>query len=182
MRILDTYISKKFLGALIFTLVAFFAIFIIIDLIDRLGDFLSHDVPKIIIFEYYLYYLPFILVLILPVAILLSCLFSIGGLAKNNELVAMKASGQSLQRILLPLFVLGLVISLLMIYFGERVVPFTNQKMYNIERVYLHKHTHFSQRRSNIFYKDNVYNDWIYIGHYDHRLHKAHNISIQHVL
>lgn len=51
MRTLDRYISQKFLGTLLFTLIAFISIFVIVDLIDRLGDFLSHDVPKTVIFE-----------------------------------------------------------------------------------------------------------------------------------
>jgi len=179
MKILDRYISKKFLGALLFTLIAFISLFIVIDLIDRLGDFLNHNVPKSVIIEYYLYYIPFIIVLILPVGMLLSSLFSIGNLARYSELIAMKASGLSLQRILLPILGIGFLISLLMIYFGEKVVPFTNQKMYNIERVFLHKHTPLSQRRSNIIFKDNEYDRWIYIGYYDHRIKKAYNVSIQ---
>lgn len=182
MRILDKYISKKFLGTLLFTLIAFICIFIIIDLIDRLGDFLNHDVPKSVIIKYYIYYIPFIIVLILPVGILLASLFSIGNLARYSELIAMKASGLSLQRILFPIFSIAFLLSILVIYFSEKVVPFTNQKMYNIERVYLHKHTPMSQRHSNIIFKDNVTDRWIYIGYYDHRIKKAHNVSMQRIM
>lgn len=179
MRKLDYYVSKKFISTLIFTLIAFACIFVIVDLIDKLSDFLSKDVPKQLMILYYVYYLPYIMVLILPVGILLSSLFSIGKLAHNNEIVAMKSSGISLFRILLPLYFIGLLISLFVIYFGEKIVPYTNQKMFDIERQHMGKHTHLKQRRSNMYFKDPNFHNWIYINHYDHRQKLANKVSIQ---
>lgn len=179
MRKLDYYVSKNFLSTLLFTLIAFSCIFVIVDLIDKLSDFLSKALPKQLMVLYYLYYLPYILVIILPVGVLLSALFSIGKLAHNNEIVAMKGSGISLFRILLPLYLLGIVISIFVIYFGEKIVPFTNQQMFDIEREHLGKHTQLKQRRSNMYFKDPKYKNWIYINHYDHLQKLANKVSIQ---
>lgn len=181
MRILDYYITRKFASTLLFTLISFISIFVIIDLIDRLRDFMGHSVPKLIIIEYYFYYIPFIIVLILPVAVLLSSLFSIGNLAHNNEIIAMKSSGISLHRILFPLFIFAFILSCFVIYFSEKAVPFTNQRMFNIERKYLGKHTHLGRRRSNIYFRDLQYDNWIFINHYDHRLKKANRVSFQYI-
>jgi lipopolysaccharide export system permease protein len=179
MRKLDYYVNKNFFSTLIFTLVAFAAIFVIIDLIDKLSDFLSKAIPKQVMILYYVYYLPYIMVLILPVGILLSSLFSIGKLAHNNEIIAMKSSGISQFRILLPLYLIGLLISLFVIYFGEKIVPFTNQKMFDIEREHLGKHTQLKQRRSNLYFKDPKFKNWIYINHYDHLQKLANKVSLQ---
>lgn len=179
MRILDRYTTKKLIMTLLFTLTAFICIFVIVDLIDRLNDFMNYEVPKSIIIKYYIYYIPFIIVLILPVAVLLSSLFSIGNLAHYNEITAMKSSGISLHRILFPLFIFTFILSVFVILFSEKIVPFTNQRMFNIEREYLGKHKQNSNRRTNLYFRDSEYNHWIFINHFDHRLKTANRISIQ---
>lgn len=179
MKILDRYLLKTYIFTLLFTLFAFICIFVIVDLVDRLREFLNHEVPRSIILNYYLFYVPYIIALILPITVLLSALLSVGKLARVNEIIAMKSAGLSIKRILLPLFIFGFLLSLFMIYFGERVVPFTNQRMFNIERENLGKHTHLEMRRNNIYFRDPQFQHWIFINHYDPRLNKANRVSIQ---
>ncbi len=181
MKILDKYLLQTFVSTLLFTLFAFICIFVIVDLVDRLREFLNHEVPRSIILNYYLFYVPYIITLILPITILLSALLSVGKLARFNEVTAMKSAGLSIKRILLPLFLFGFLLSIFMIYFGERVVPFTNQRMFNIERENLGKHTHLEMRRNNIYFRDPKFQHWIFINHYDPRLHKANRVSIQEI-
>ena len=70
MKILDKYILRNFWGTLIFSLMAFCLIFIIVDLIGYLDKFIDRNVPYVAIVKYYLYYLPYIIVLSFPVAVL----------------------------------------------------------------------------------------------------------------
>lgn len=137
--IIDHYIIRRFLGVLGLGLALFISIYLIVDIIEHLDSFIDKGAPALAIIRYYLYYLPFIVVLILPVAMLLSSLFSIGLLARHGELVALKASGISLYRILLPLFGLSLAISFLCLMLGEIVVPFSNQQKERIKRVEMEK-------------------------------------------
>jgi lipopolysaccharide export system permease protein len=67
--------------------------------------------------------------LALPLAILLSSLMSFGNLAEHYELAAMKASGLSLQRVMAPLILLCIGISLCAFYFSNIVLPYANLKM-----------------------------------------------------
>jgi lipopolysaccharide export system permease protein len=67
--------------------------------------------------------------LALPLAILLSSLMTFGNLAEHYELAALKASGLSLQRIMFPLILFTLGISLLAFYFSNNVLPWVNLKM-----------------------------------------------------
>jgi len=60
--------------------------------------------------------------------VLLSSMFSMGKLAKNSELVAMKAAGKSIRRITMPLLAVGLLFVALTFYFSERVLPYANVK------------------------------------------------------
>jgi lipopolysaccharide export system permease protein len=64
----------------------------------------------------------------LPLAILLSSLMTFGNLGENYELVAMKAAGISLRRIMVPLVALSIVISLIAFYFSNNVLPVANLK------------------------------------------------------
>ena len=141
MQILDRYLIRQFLYALLFSLIAFWVIFLVVDLVEHLDTFIDRHATFFTIIKYYFYYTPYIVVLSLPVAMLLSCLFSLGQLAKNNELLAMKSAGISLYRILLPLLVLAFSISLVTIVFGGLVVPLTFQKMTEVKTVEIEKET-----------------------------------------
>ena len=128
MRTLNLYIQKRFCLVLLLGLLAFVVIFLVVDLVENLDRFIDWKISASRVVWYYVFYVPYVLVLMLPVAMLLSTLFSVGELAKHNELVAMKASGLSLYRIFWPLFRLAFLISLLALIFGETVVPEANQR------------------------------------------------------
>ncbi len=66
--------------------------------------------------------------LALPLAILLSSLMTFGNLGEHYELVAMKAAGISLRKIMMPLIVLSVIISLIAFYFSNNVLPIANLK------------------------------------------------------
>jgi lipopolysaccharide export system permease protein len=70
--------------------------------------------------------------LALPLAILLSSLMTFGNLGEHYELVAIKAAGISLRKIMMPLVVLSLIISLIAFYFSNNILPIANLKFYSI--------------------------------------------------
>ncbi|MBD3168065.1 MAG: LptF/LptG family permease [candidate division Zixibacteria bacterium] len=133
MRILDRYVAKRFLFTMSFALIAFISVFLIVDLIENLDKFIDRDVPADIIVQYYINFIPFIVVLTMPVAVLLSTLFSLGSLARNFELVAMKANGISLYRILSPLLLIGLLISAGIFFIGDDIVSYANRRKAEIK-------------------------------------------------
>ncbi len=67
--------------------------------------------------------------LALPLAILLSSIMTMGGLGENYELVALKSAGISLKKIMLPLFVISMFLSVTGFYFYNNVLPAANLKM-----------------------------------------------------
>lgn len=126
MRILTKYLLKEFLSFLGYSLLAFAVIFILIDSVEMMDRFIDSDAGFRLVFFYYLFYLPFILVLTLPMSMLLATTFSLGRLVGDNEITAMKAAGISLYRIFLPLYVFALFISLAGMVIAETVVPWAN--------------------------------------------------------
>lgn len=134
MRILDRYIIKKFLVILFFTTLAFMVIFIVVDLIEHLDKFLGSGATADRLILYYVYYIPYIIILTLPVNMLLSSLFSLGSMAQYNELMACLSSGISLYRLVIPILLVALVISALSGVAGETIVPESNRKRLDIYR------------------------------------------------
>ena len=110
MKILDRYLVKQFLQTIAFGLIAFTALFVIIDLMEKMDDFIDQSVPGNIIFEYYIVFVPEIFRLMIPVAVLLACLFTVGKLSTQNELTSIKSSGVSLYRFMTPFLITGLII------------------------------------------------------------------------
>jgi lipopolysaccharide export system permease protein len=178
MRILDYYISRRFVANILFALIGFISIFLIVDAVEKLSDYIDKGVPVNIVGQYYLYYIPEIVTLAMPIAMLLASIFSVGQLSKYNELQAMKATGISLYRILSPVFIIAMLVSIFMIYFVEAVVPVANTKRAEIKGKYIDRHQRFlSAQTSNLYIKDSD-NRRIFIAYYNGPERTARNINI----
>ena len=155
MKLFDRYIIRQFLLTALFGIIAFTIIFIVIDLMEKLDDFLDRKADAMIIVQYYIAFTPEMVKLMTPVAILLSSLFTTGKLSNNNELTAMKSSGVSMYRFMAPMLIVALIISVASVYFNGWIVPYANQRKFNIEHVYLQRNSE-STARSNIYIQDGL--------------------------
>ena len=99
MKILDRYIADRFLKAFLISMGVLIIIPVLVDIIEHVDYFIDRGANPLAVAKYYFFYLPYFLTFTIPVASLLSTLFSLGILNKNNEITAMKASGASLYRI-----------------------------------------------------------------------------------
>lgn len=109
MKLLDRYILKNFFVPFAYSFLGFIAIWLIIDLTDNASDFISGHKSFGFVAYFYATQLPAITILILPIAILLSLLYALSRMSRSNEIIAMLTSGRSVLRILLPLFIFGLL-------------------------------------------------------------------------
>lgn len=153
MFILDRYLSGKFLQILAFAILAFITIFVVVDLIENLDRFINNKFPIAAVIHFYLNFIPYIIVLILPVAMLISALYSIGGLARQNEIVAMKAAGISLYRIFLPLLLISVAVSLTAMWVANELVPGATQRQAEINEKYI-KNRPTRRRLDNVYLRD----------------------------
>jgi len=136
MRSLTRYILNEFLKPFLLGICAFVSLLIISELFYQLHNWIDLGTRFLVCVEYLLWRTPEWLVQTFPVAVLLATLFSLGKLARYNELTAMKASGISLSRILSPLLILCLLLVMGSLLLSEVVVPYANQKVdyvYNVK-------------------------------------------------
>lgn len=104
-------------------LFSFLFLYIIIDIFSRLEDILKQKIGFEILFSYYSSYLPIIFLQVGPLAGLLATLYTFGKLNKENEVIAMRASGLSVVQITKTLIIFGAIISLFNFWVGDKLVP-----------------------------------------------------------
>jgi lipopolysaccharide export system permease protein len=130
MKIHTRHVLGGFLGLLLLCVACIVVIFVVIDFVGNSKTWLARP-PKEVV-QYYLDYLPHILYLILPIAVLLSAVFSIGNLSRHLELVALRAAGIPITRIIAPILVFGALASGFMYWFEDKVLPDANHRRYEI--------------------------------------------------
>lgn len=123
MRILDRYILKSALGIFLGCIIMFLFLYIIIDIFAHLEEILKQQVNFKILIEYYLSYVPIIFVQVVPIASLLSTLYTFAKLNRDNEIIAMRASGLSIFQITKPVLIFGLIISIFVFWINDKFVP-----------------------------------------------------------
>lgn len=120
---LSRYILAELLGPLGLGLLVYTFI-LLIQTFFRLAEMIiKRGLPVATVGRLLLYSLPNIFVLTLPMSFLLAVLVGVGRLASDSELVAMRASGVSLFRILRPVLFLGVVLGGLNTYMMMEVLP-----------------------------------------------------------
>lgn len=176
MKLIDKYLIKQFLQTIFFGIIAFTLIFVVIDMMENLDDFIDQNVPGDVILHYYLVFTPEIIRLMTPVSVLFAALFTAGKSASLSELTAIKASGVSLIRFMTPFIVTTLIISLISVYFTGYVVPMANKTKVSIEREYLNRGISFAG--SNLFFQDSR-TRIVSISFFDNSRNIANHVSIQ---
>jgi lipopolysaccharide export system permease protein len=139
MRLHDRLVLQIFLRVIILCVISFVVIFVLADLFEKIDDFIDHQAPWTTVLRFYVFKLPEIVRLTLPVDVLLATLFTLGVLAKNNEIVALLASGVSLLRVASPILVLAVCAVGVSGLLAEKVVPETNARMLRLRRVEIDK-------------------------------------------
>lgn len=93
-----------------------------------IDDLMGKGISATVILELLFYVSASLIPLALPLAMLLSSIMTIGNLAENNELTALKSAGMSLYKILKPLTVFVFFICIATFYFANYVIPVANLK------------------------------------------------------
>ena len=141
--VLDWYILREFLIKYCILMLVFVLLFLLSDVYNSISDFLEAGAQIRDVLLYLGAKLPGNVRFILPISMLLGCMWCMATFGKNLEITAMRASGVSLFRCGVPIFVIGLVVTGVNIYFNEFLVPRTEKIA---ERIYARR----AERRSYV--------------------------------
>ena len=175
--LLYRYVLGHFLSVLTVSLLAATALFMIVDFFEKVDDFLREDASVLQVASYFLYNLPNVIHLMMPIAILVSVLIAVGRLAQRSEIIAMRSAGVSLFWLATPLICTGAALALLMFVLGETVVPWTNMQAYEILNLDIKKKLEKGRlSRANYWYRDG--NTFYGVDFYDSRSSTLYGVRI----
>lgn len=178
-RIHDRYLLRQFTRVLVVSIIAFVVIYITVDTFEEIDNFIDHEAKIHDVVLYYVYSVPFILTYVIPVSLLLGTVFSMGIMARRNELTALIASGVSLVRVAAPILVTAILVSCFSAWFNDVVVANANRKKDDIKHYNIEKHP-----RSNPEVKENFHylgeRGFVYLaGTYDGRTKELFDVVVQ---
>lgn len=128
MKKLHLLLLRSYLGPFILTFFVVLFIFLMQFIWKYIDDFVGKGLDTLVITELLFYASANLVPMSLPLAILLSSIMTMGNLAENYELVAMKAGGLSLFKIMAPLIVFIVLVSAGAFYFNNTISPVANLK------------------------------------------------------
>ncbi|HBZ02158.1 MAG TPA: hypothetical protein DEO84_12650 [candidate division Zixibacteria bacterium] len=128
MKILSRYLLRESIGPFFFGLAIITLVLIMDFLVDIMNLIINKGLDIYTVVELFGLNLAWMLALAVPMAVLVAVLMAFGRLSSDNEITACKACGISFNRLLLPVLGGALVLTLLMIWFNDRVLPESNHK------------------------------------------------------
>ncbi len=176
MKKLHLYVIKTYAGPLVSTFFVVLFVLLMQFLWKYIDDLIGKGLEFSVIAELLLYTSVGLVPLALPLAILLSSLMTFGSLGENFELTAIKSSGISLQKIMSPLIILTVLMSIGAFYFANNVLPFANLKMRSL--LYdVQQQRPEMQIREGIFY-NGIDNFSIKVAEKNHRTSMMYDLKI----
>ncbi|MFT5914336.1 MAG: lipopolysaccharide export system permease protein [Bacteroidia bacterium] len=131
-KTIDKFVLKRFFGPFLLTFSVVLFIFLVVNLMKYFKHFVGKDLGADVFFEFFFYFSLATTPIALPLAVLLASLMSFGGLGQHSELTAIKGAGISLLRILIPVGVFVVFVTIGAIYFNETISPMANLKAYSL--------------------------------------------------
>jgi lipopolysaccharide export system permease protein len=149
--ILDRFILGQMLSPFLFGIMSFTVILVAGNLLFSLADLIiKQGVPMSQILRLFLYSLPGVIALTIPMSCLLASLLGFGNLSSNSELVALKSAGISFGRIVSPLVAAGIFLSIFSFVLNETIVPLSTRAAANVMQYEI-------AGRTPPVYRDNVF-------------------------
>jgi lipopolysaccharide export system permease protein len=123
LRRIDRLIIGELIGPWVFGVAIFTTLIMVGTYMFKITDYLVNGIPVGTVVSLSVLLLPGIMVKTFSMALLLATLLSFGRLSGESEIVALRAAGASLGRIMLPVGVFGLVVAIISFWINEQIVP-----------------------------------------------------------
>src|SRR6266849_3682879 len=129
MKLLDRYLLREMVVPFLIGQAAIVLMLIGTVLYNNASVLLLNQVPLRFVVRMVLYFLPFLIHMTMPVAMAVGASLAVSRLGRDSEITVMRAAGASLIRIFMPIFVLGITVSVGDFFFGELIVPLSVQRL-----------------------------------------------------
>lgn len=151
MKLLQKYYLKEYLK--LFSIIAFglSLVFSLMDLINKIDDFIPHKPSMFDLFLYPALNLPQYFLYLMPVGALMSGLFVFGQAGRRRETIAIRAAGGGIKALLMPFIYAGLLFSIAAFLIGEFAVPELARKAHVLRDTLSRKENFLSFKEGSVW-------------------------------
>lgn len=123
MKIITKYMLKELGGPFLAALFISTIILAAGNIIQTVDMVINKGVEFIQVLKIFILFLPYVLIFTIPISVLSSVLLGFGRLSGDNEVTALRTSGVSVLRVIFPILVLGIIVSLFSVPLNDRILP-----------------------------------------------------------
>lgn len=131
-KILQKYLMKELLSPFAVTLATITFVLLLDEIINLLNLIIEKDLDFMTVINIFALALPFLLALSIPMSVLMATILAFGRLSVDSEIIAIKSGGINIFKLVRPIYVLAILLSLFMVYFNNKILPDTNHKFSNL--------------------------------------------------
>jgi lipopolysaccharide export system permease protein len=139
MPILFRYLLREYAKIFLMCFAGLMTIYLVIDFFEKVRRFLSFDATWLDVLSYFALKIPGVSYQIVPLAVLMATLLTLGLLSRNNEITAIRSCGISLPWIASPFLTFAVVMSLVLLLFSSTVIPLATNKAEEIRVIRIEK-------------------------------------------
>ncbi|MCF6147781.1 MAG: YjgP/YjgQ family permease [Candidatus Kuenenia sp.] len=171
---LDKYLLKAFIPTFFLCLLIISGTYVIIDLLQKLDEFLEMGLNSFgLALRYYTYLFPVIITQFFPAITLIAVSIVLVKLSRNREILAMQVAGISMYRILLPIFIVTVFMAFASFGDQEWIVPRVAEKLEMMQQ-----NNFESDIQRNLLVHDDQNNALIRIWKYNNKMQKMDSVFI----
>ncbi|HEU4502792.1 MAG TPA: LptF/LptG family permease, partial [Nitrospira sp.] len=139
MPILFRYLLREYAKIFLMCFAGLMTIYLVIDFFEKVRRFLSFDATWLDVLSYFALKIPGVSYQIVPLAVLMATLLTLGLLSRNNEITAIRSCGISLPWIASPFLTFAVLMSLVLLLFSSTVIPLATNKAEEIRVIRIEK-------------------------------------------
>jgi len=179
MKIINTYIFRKYFSSFFLTLFLMIFICVIFDFSEKIDDFVDSEAStKDILFKYYLNFIPYLANLFSPLFAFIATIYFTSKMTYNNEFMGILNSGYSYRKILLNYFACSLIVFGCNCYLSNFVIPHANKERISFEKEnFKKKKTKFAKHK-HIKISDKNY---VYVSMFDDKNKRGYNFTLEQI-
>lgn len=174
MSIIEKYLVREFLKNFIIVILTISAIWIVFDFFDEIDSLIESGLGFFKAAFVFLAYIPFHS--FIPVGILLSILFTLGLMSKNNEILALSSNGVSVYYLLRSIIIIGVLFSVFYFILSEQILPIIKSRESEIWAEVKKEKDIVTSNKESIWIKSG--NIISRISHFNKRNQAAFNVAI----
>ncbi|HWC51690.1 MAG TPA: LPS export ABC transporter permease LptG [Nitrospira sp.] len=139
MPIIFRYLMREYAKIFLMCFAGLMTVYLVIDFFEKVRRFLSFDAKWVDVLSYFVLKIPGISFQIIPLAVLMATLLTLGLLSRNNEITALRSCGISLPWIASPFLTFAAVMTLVLLLFSSTIIPLATSKAEEIRVIYIEK-------------------------------------------